>query len=117
MLLVDNTEETEAYQVVGTRNSQRDDKGKQVFEGVKSMWSSATTDAIKERGRDDLNGITGSLFKPGIYKPMMPKTIEATLVQGASFVFDGKDALLEHYDESSGAHVSVEELLNAALTK
>ena len=40
---------------------------------------------------------------------------EATLVQGASFVFDGKQTLLEHYDESSGAHVTIEELLEAAL--
>ena len=119
MLLVDESEETEAYKSIGTRNSQRnvENKNKQIFEGVQSMWSSATTEAIKDRGRDDLNAITGSLFKPGIYKPMMPKTIEATLVQGASFVFDGKNVLLEHYDESSGAHVSVEDLLEAALSK
>ena len=118
MLLVDESEETEAYKSVGTRNSQRDvdNNNKQIFEGVQSMWSKATNDAIKERGRDDLNEITGSLFKPGIYKPMMPSTIEATLVQGASFVFKGKEALLEHYDESSGAHVSVDDLLEAALS-
>lgn len=118
MLLVDESEETEAYKSIGTRNSQRDPStNKQIFEGVESMWSSATADAIETRGRDDLNAITGNLFKPGIYKPMMPKTVEATLVQGASFVFKGKEALLEHYDESSGAHVSVEELLEAALSK
>lgn len=118
MLLVDESEETEAYKSVGTRNSQRDvtNKNKQIFEGVDSMWSKATTDAITVRGRDDLNAITGSLFRPGIYKPTMPKTIEATLVQGASFVVKGKKALLEHYDESSGAHVPVEELLEAALS-
>jgi len=41
------------------------------------------------RGRDDLNAITGSLFKPGPYKPLMPKgkglfdpkAIERTMVQ------------------------------------
>jgi len=117
MVLVDESKETGAYKSVGTRNSQRDNNGKQIFEGISSMWSGATNDAIKERGREDLNAITGSLFDPGIYKPMMPKSIEATLVQGASFVFDGKDALLEHYDESSGAHVTIEELLEAALSK
>lgn len=119
MLLVDESAETAAYAAVGTRNSQRDaaKNNKQIFEGVGSMWSAATTDAIEERGKDDLNAITGSLFNPGIYKPLMPKSIEATLVQGASFVFDGKDALLEHYDESSGAHVPLEELLEAALSK
>jgi len=118
MLLVDESEETEAYKAIGTRNSQRDSSNnKQMFEGVESMWSSATTDAIEARGRDDLNAITGNLFKPGIYKPMMPSTVEATLVQGASFVFKGEEVLLEHYDVSSGAHVSVEELLEAALSK
>ena len=118
MLLVDESEETEAYKSIGTRNSQRDpSNNKQIFEGVESMWSSKTTYAIEARGRDDLNAITGNLFKPGIYKPMMPSTVEATLVQGASFVFKGKEVLLEHYDASSGAHVSVDELLEAALSK
>jgi len=118
MLLVDDTDETSFYEAVGTRNSQRDPvTNKQIFEGVGSMWGQATNDAIKERGRDDLNSITGSLFKPGPFKPMMPNSIEATLVQGGSFVFDGTKTLLEHYDESSGAHVSVENLLQAALSK
>lgn len=118
LLFVDTTDETSAYEMMATRNSQRNpDTGKQIFEGVGSMWSSWTTDAIEDRGRDDLNAITGNLFQPGPYKPLMPSTTEATLVQGASFVFDGKNALLEHYDESSGAHVSIEELLRSALSR
>uniref|UniRef100_A0A7S4IQR9 Uncharacterized protein n=1 Tax=Odontella aurita TaxID=265563 RepID=A0A7S4IQR9_9STRA len=118
MLLVDTTEETEAYRTVGTRNSQRDgDTGKQLFEGVESMWSQATMDGIEDRGREDLNSITGGLLNPGPYKPLMPTNMEASFVQGASFVFDGKVSLLEHYDESSGAHVSIEELLDTALCK
>jgi len=117
MLLVDESEQSEAYMAVGTRNSQRDLKtNKQVFEGIGSMWGQATNDAIKERGRDDLNSVTGSLFNPGPFKPLMPKSIEATLVQGGSFVFDGNKVLMEHYDESSGAHISVEDLLEAALS-
>jgi len=117
MLLVDTSEETDAYSAIATRNSQRDaESGKQIFEGIGSMWSKATTDAIKERGRDDLNGVTGGLFQPGPYKPLMPANMEQTFVQGASFVFDGKTTLLEHYDESSGAHVTIEELLDAALS-
>jgi len=116
-LLVDESVTTVAYEAVGTRNSQRDPvSNKQIFEGVGSMWGQATTDAIEERGRDDLNTVTGGLFRPGPYKPLMPESIEATLVQGASFVFDGNKVLLEHYDESSGAHVSVEDLLDAALS-
>ena len=84
------------------------------------MWSTATTDAIAARGRADLDQVTGKPWRPGPYKPLMPKGstlrrgVEKTLVQGASFVFDGDAALLEHYDESSGAHVTVRELLDAA---
>lgn len=117
-LLVDDSEETEVYRDVGMRNSQRDgETGKQLFEGVGSMWSQATNDGIKERGRDDLNTVVGNLFKPGPYKPLMSNNMEATFVQGASFVFDGKRAILEHYDDSSGAHSSIDDLLAAALSK
>lgn len=117
-LLVDTSEETEAFRSIGTRNSQRDaDTGKQMFEGVESMWSQATTDGIEDRGKDDLKAITGNIFNPGPYKPLMPTNMEASFVQGASFVFEGKDSLLEHYDESSGAHVSIEELLDVVLPK
>lgn len=119
-LFVDDSSETKAYQSVGTRNSQRESSNKnnkQIFEGVGSMWSQATNDAIKDRGRDDLNAVTGSLFNPGPYKPLMPSSIEATLVQGASFVFQGRKTVLEHYDESSGAHLSIDDLLDAALSK
>lgn len=119
-LFVDDSVDTKAYQYVGTRNSQRDTsskKNKQMFEGVGSMWSQATNDAIKDRGREDLNYVTGNLFNPGPYKPMMPSSMEATFVQGASFVFDGRTTVLEHYDESSGAHLSIEDLLDAALAR
>mmetsp|Transcript_3498 Transcript_3498/g.5421 ORF Transcript_3498/g.5421 Transcript_3498/m.5421 type:complete len:82 (-) Transcript_3498:273-518(-) len=81
------------------------------------MWSQATTAGIEDRGKDDLNTVTGGLFNPGPYKPLMPINMEASFVQGASFVFDGKNAILEHYDESSGAHVSIEKILEAALSK
>jgi hypothetical protein len=116
-LFVDASQLQDAYQAVGTRNSQRDGANKQVFEGIGSMWSSKTTDAIKARGRDDLNSVTGSFFRPGPYKPLMPKSIEATLVQGGSFVFEGTQTLFEHYDESSGVHASIDDLVKAALAK
>ena len=84
------------------------------------MWSQATNDALKERGKKDLDAITGSLFKPGIYTPLMPKgstmtrSMEKTMVQGGSFVFEGDATLFEHYDESSGAHAGIDDILKAA---
>lgn len=125
-LLVDESDESDVYRAAGTRNSQRDaSTGKQVFEGVGSMWSEATNAALEERGKADLDAITGTLFARGPYKPLMPKgrtlfdprAIEKTLVQGGSFVFKGSETLLEHYDESSGAHLGIDDLLQAALAQ
>uniref|UniRef100_A0A7S3ZZ97 Uncharacterized protein n=1 Tax=Pelagomonas calceolata TaxID=35677 RepID=A0A7S3ZZ97_9STRA len=120
MLYVDDSDESEAYRAAGTRNTKRKPDGKADFEGIGSMWSQATNDALKERGKKDLDAITGSLFKPGIYTPLMPKgstmtrSMEKTMVQGGSFVFEGDTVLFEHYDESSGAHAGIDDILKAA---
>ena len=120
MLFVDDSDESETYRAAGTRNTKRKPDGKADFEGIGSMWSQSTNDALKERGKKDLDAITGSLFKPGIYTPLMPKgstmtrSMEKTMVQGGSFVFEGDDVLFEHYDESSGAHAGIDDILKAA---
>ena len=141
MLYVDDSDESETYRAAGTRNTKRKPDGKADFEGqrrrptpstrcpdslvdsragIGSMWSQATNDALKERGKADLDAITGSLFKPGIYTPLMPKgstmtrSMEKTMVQGGSFVFEGDAVLFEHYDESSGAHAGIDDILKAA---
>ena len=120
MLYVDDSDESETYRAAGTRNTKRKPDGKADFEGIGSMWSQATNDALKTRGKKDLDAITGSLFKPGIYTPLMPKgstmtrSMEKTMVQGGSFVFEGDDVLFEHYDESSGAHAGIDDILKAA---
>ena len=72
-MLVDDSDTTEVYQAAGTRNSQRDENGQQIFEGVKSMWGEATNDALESRGKADLDAITGKPWAPGPYVPLMPK--------------------------------------------
>lgn len=117
LLLADESEETAAYAAIGTRNTKRDDRGKQIFEGVESMWSDKTNDGITSRGRDDLNSIVGSLFKPGPYLPLMPKgkkAMEKTFVQGGTFIFDGSTELFAHYDFSSGDHADLDEVVRVA---
>ena len=120
MLYVDDSDESETYRAAGTRNTKRKPDGKADFEGIGSMWSQSTNDALKARGKKDLDAITGSLFKPGIYTPLMPKgstmtrSMEKTMVQGGSFVFEGDAVLFEHYDESSGAHAGIDDILKAA---
>ena len=122
MLLADESELTSAYATVGTRNTGRDEKGKQIFEGVESMWNKDTNAGLKARGRDDLNSITGNLFAPGPYVPLMPKgqglfdprAMERTMVQGGTFVFDGDEQIFTHYDSSSGAHADLGEVVQLA---
>jgi len=117
LLLADASEEVDAYTAFGARNTQRDGKGKQIFEGVESMWSKRTNDGIKARGRDDLNSIVGRPFKPGPYLPLMPtglKAMERTFVQGGTFVFDGSNELFAHYDFSSGDHADLEQVVKIA---
>lgn len=123
LLFADESDTTEAHAAVGTRNTKRDANGKQVFEGVDSMWSQDTMDGIAARGRGDLNAITGNLFKPGPYKPLMPPSkglfdqtaIEKTMVQGGIIIFDGNEEMFSHYDASSGAHADLAEVVRVAM--
>jgi len=117
LLLADESDDAGAYASAGTRNSRRDESGKQIFEGVESMWSDRTNTALKARGRDDLNSVVGSLLNPGIYTPLMPsgpKAMERTFVQGGTFVFDGSAELFTHFDFSSGDHADLEEVVKVA---
>ena len=59
MLYVDDSDESEAYRAAGTRNTKRKPDGKADFEGIGSMWSQSTNDALKARGKADLDAITG----------------------------------------------------------
>lgn len=113
MLFADESEQADAYAAAGTRNARRDANGKQVFEGLESMWSKRTNAALKARGRDDLNGILKA------YKPLMPKenAMERALVQGGAFVFDGSKQLYAHTDFSVGDHADLNEVLRVALRR
>ena len=124
LLFADESEKSDAHAAIGARNTKRDENGKAVFEGVSSMWSEETNQAIKVRGREDLNSITGNLFSPGPYVPLMPKgeglfdprVMEKTMVQGGTFVFDGNQCLFSHLDASSGAHADLAVVVRIATT-
>eukprot|EP00238_Polyblepharides_amylifera_P015763 CAMPEP_0196578934 /NCGR_PEP_ID=MMETSP1081-20130531/13584_1 /TAXON_ID=36882 /ORGANISM="Pyramimonas amylifera, Strain CCMP720" /LENGTH=167 /DNA_ID=CAMNT_0041898335 /DNA_START=386 /DNA_END=890 /DNA_ORIENTATION=- len=45
------------------------------------------------------------------WKPWIPPKLEQGLQQGGVFVFKGKEAFLEHYDESTGAHIALEDIV------
>ncbi|KAH8045527.1 prostaglandin-F synthase [Aureococcus anophagefferens] len=111
LLFVDDSELSDAYAAAGTRNTKRDDSGKAVFE-ASAACGRGDERRHQERGRDDLNAVTGNLFNPGPYKPLMPKastmrrSMEQAMVQGGSFVFDG-DSVVASTTTSSGAHLSI----------
>ena len=86
MLYVDDSDESEAYRAAGTRNTKRKPDGKADFEGIGSMWSQATNDALKERGKKDLDAITGSLFKPGIYVSVFTPSPRLTNTQTQAYI-------------------------------
>jgi hypothetical protein len=44
----------------------------------------------------------------------IPPKLDQSLQQGGAFVFRGERAVLEHYDEATGAHVELAALLAAA---
>ena len=48
------------------------------------------------------------------WQPWIPPKLEQSLQQGGAFVFRGRTAVLEHYDEATGAHAQLADLLRAA---
>jgi len=48
------------------------------------------------------------------WQPWIPPKLEQSLQQGGAFVFRGRSAVFEHYDEATGAHAQLADLLSAA---
>ena len=49
------------------------------------------------------------------WKPWLPPKSDQGLQQGGAFVFEGDKLLFQHYDPSTGAHVDLDDLLQAAV--
>ena len=78
-----------------------------------TFFSAATAFAMKKRfdaeGAADLRQTVLPAWQPWI-----PPKLEQSLQQGGSFVFRGREAVFEHYDEATGAHAELADLLRAA---
>lgn len=87
--------------------------------GVKETFFSVSTPFAflerlkKEGGLSDLGEVL-SKWNKAFFIP--PKQDQAFL-QGGTFVFDGPKTLFAHYDESTAAHASLEEVMELALAK
>mmetsp|Transcript_27824 Transcript_27824/g.42109 ORF Transcript_27824/g.42109 Transcript_27824/m.42109 type:complete len:136 (+) Transcript_27824:558-965(+) len=86
--------------------------------GIKeTFFSPATPFAFLDRftkpnGMKDLNEVLSKWINGGFYRP--PKQSQA-FNQGGTFVLNGETTVFAHYDESTGAHAKVEDVLKLAI--
>ena len=78
-----------------------------------TFLSPATAFAMKKRFEEDGAASLRTDVLPS-WQPWIPPKLEQSLQQGGSFVFRGRDAVFEHYDEATGAHAELNDLLRAA---
>ncbi|KAK3275609.1 hypothetical protein CYMTET_16275 [Cymbomonas tetramitiformis] len=82
------------------------------YNGVqRTFFNPATPFSIRDRllqdGATDLQDIMPR------WKPWIPPKLDQGLQQGGVFAFKGDVSLLEHYDEATGAHIALEDILDA----
>jgi len=81
--------------------------------GVKAtFFTRSTPEAIAKRVAEDGASTLTSVLKR--WKPWLPPKQEQGLQQGGTIVFSGKDTVYAWYDESTGAHAPVEDVIEAA---
>lgn len=49
------------------------------------------------------------------WKPWIPPKLNQGLQQGGLLIFQGKECMYSHYDESTGAHANLEDVLSMAV--
>ena len=69
----------------------------------------AMLDRIKRDGMRDLFEVLGR------WKVWMPPKQDQAFQQGGQFVFAGKEAIFEHFDQATGDHADMNEVLGIAL--
>lgn len=80
-----------------------------------TFFRPSTPQAILARQlkKDGMKELTEVLSKwAGAF--FIPPKQEQAYIQGGSFVFDGDQTLLAHYDESTGAHANIDAVIDAA---
>eukprot|EP00538_Stauroneis_constricta_P013863 CAMPEP_0119554112 /NCGR_PEP_ID=MMETSP1352-20130426/6686_1 /TAXON_ID=265584 /ORGANISM="Stauroneis constricta, Strain CCMP1120" /LENGTH=147 /DNA_ID=CAMNT_0007600639 /DNA_START=394 /DNA_END=836 /DNA_ORIENTATION=- len=89
----------------------------QLNRGVKETFFSETTPLAfvdrffkKKDGMKELLEVLGKWNK-AFY---IPPKLDQSLLQGGTFVFDGEQTLLAHYDASTGAHSDIDDVIAIA---
>lgn len=85
-----------------------------LYKGVDKTFFSATTPlALLARAqKDGAKDLLGVLAR---WKPWTPPETSQALQQGGTFVFAGRDALFEHFDQATGDHADLKRVLDAAI--
>ena len=78
-----------------------------------TFFSARTAFAMKDRFESDGAAALRDDVLPR-WQPWIPPKLEQSLQQGGAFVFRGRVAVFEHYDEATGAHAQLADLLRAA---
>lgn len=68
-----------------------------------------------ERSRDAHGTPNSGGREPGHCLLTLPLVLCAAPTTGGLLIFQGKECIYSHYDESTGAHASLEDVLSAAL--
>lgn len=110
-------EDGEEYLFTDPENALYDDLD--LRRGVKETFFSPSTPLAflerftKKDGMTELGEVL-SKWNKAFYIP--PKQEQAFL-QGGTFVFDGEDCVYAHYDESTGAHANVDDVVKLAKSR
>jgi len=85
--------------------------------GLKTMWNPVAINEMMARNDQESLKTLGEAYKLasdniGI-KNLSPRKIQDTIRQGGTFVFRGKEVLLEHYDQKAGDNCDIEDILQA----
>jgi len=80
---------------------------------ARTFLNPATPFAIKDRIEE--NGAADLVDVLPRWKPWLPPKSDQGLQQGGLFVFDGSEALFEHYDEATGAHADMDRVMEIVL--
>lgn len=79
------------------------------YKGVaRTFFNPATPFSIKDRIEKNKAADLQDIMPR--WKPWLPPKPEQGLQQGGVYVFEGQKVLLEHFDESTGAHIDPERI-------
>mmetsp|Transcript_7772 Transcript_7772/g.18615 ORF Transcript_7772/g.18615 Transcript_7772/m.18615 type:complete len:113 (-) Transcript_7772:247-585(-) len=84
------------------------------YKGVgRTFFNASTPLSINQRllqdGAKDLREILPR------WKPWIPPKLDQGLQQGGLLIFQGRECIYQHFDESTGAHAGLDEVLSMAI--